>query len=532
MEGTMPNGFEHEPLTPADEEQLRRHGIPLEEARRQLERLRRPPLHACLDRPCSVGDGIGTLPPDETRRLGALHDRAAREGRAVRFVPASGAATRMFKELTTILLRDPLPAREQLEEEARTGGKDARALLEFIRGIDRLPFRAHLERALASRGATLQEMLERESYGSILRHLLSAEGMRYAELPKGLLEFHTYPEGPRTPFEEHLVEAIALFGDARGRCRVHFTVSPEHLPRFRAHLARVKDRLQAGSGARPEVEFSVQRSATDALGIDTEGRPFRKDDGTLLLRPSGHGALLGNLNDLGADIVFIKNVDNVAPDHRKGPTYAWTRALVGHLVEIQEGIFDVLRRMEARPGDDRAVEEAIRLARDRLRLDLPAENPNASREEIAAVVARALNRPLRVCGMVRNLGDPGGGPFWVRDRRGRARRQIVESVQVDPGSESQRALLERSTHFNPVFMACGLRDHRGRAFDLHRFVDPDAGIITVKSVQGRDVKAMERPGLWNGSMAEWNTVFVEVPRDVFNPAKTVNDLLRAEHQPA
>jgi hypothetical protein len=438
----------------------------------------------------------------------------------------------MFKELTTILLRDRPPGREQLEDEVRAGRKEARVLLEFIGGIDRLPFRAHLERALASRGIGLQEALERESYGSILKSLLSAEGMGYAEIPKGLLEFHAYPDGPRTPFEEHLVEAAALFGDARGRCRMHFSVSPEHLPRFRTHLENVRGRLQAGGGARHEVEFSVQRSSTDALGIDTEGRPFRRDDGMLLLRPSGHGALLENLNDLGADLVFIKNVDNVAPDHRKEPTYAWTRALIGLLVEIQEGIFDILRQTEARPGDERTVEEAIRLARDRLRLDLPAENPSASREEMAAVVAQELNRPLRVCGMVRNLGDPGGGPFWVRDRRDRARRQIVESVQVDPDSASQRALFERSTHFNPVFMACGVRDYRGRAFDLRRFVDPDAGIITVKSVQGREVKAMERPGLWNGSMAEWNTVFVEVPRDVFNPVKAVNDLLRTEHQPA
>ncbi len=528
----MPPESERIWLTPADEEQLQRHGISLEQARLQLERLRRPPSYARLERPCSVGDGIERLLPEEARRLGALHDRVAREGRVLKFVPASGAATRMFKELAAILLRDPVPGREQLEEEARAGRKEARVLLEFIRGIDRLPFRADLERVLASRGVRLQEALEQESYGLILKSLLSADGIGYAETPKGLLQFHAYPDGPRTPFEEHLVEAAALFGDAQGRCRVHFTVSPEHQLRFRAHLEEVRGRLQAGGGARYEVELSVQRSSTDSLGIDTEEQPFRRDDGTLLLRPSGHGALLENLSDLGADLVFIKNADNVAPDHRKEPTYVWTRTLVGLLVEIQEGIFDILRQAEARPGDERIVEEAIRLAGERLRMDLPAENPDASREEMATAAMKALNRPLRVCGMVRNIGEAGGGPFWVRDRRGRARRQIVEGVQVDPGSASQRALFERSSHFNPVFMACGVRDHRGRAFDLRRFVDPDAGIITVKSVQGREVKSMERPGLWNGSMAGWNTVFVEVPRDVFNPVKSVNDLLREEHQPA
>jgi hypothetical protein len=307
--------------------------------------------------------------------------------------------------------------------------------------------------------------------------------MDYGRLPKGLLEFHAYPDGSRSPFEEHLVEAASVVTNADGACRVHFTVSPDHVKPFESLLGRVREKHETALDTTFQVEFSTQQPSTDTVAVDSSGLPFRRADGGLLFRPSGHGALLENLGGLDAEWIWMKNIDNTVPDHLKPATHRWARALLGF-------------------G-----------ARRRRRTELP-------------------DRPVRVCGMVRNTGEPGGGPFWVRDAEGHASAHIVETAEIDPDAPEQRQILARSTHFNPVFMVCGLADRQGASYDLRNFVDPDRAIVTEKSFEGRALRALELPGLWNGSMAMWDTVFVEVPGDVFNPVKTVNDLLRDEHQPA
>lgn len=511
----------------ADVEQLERRGLDLEEAYRQVALLARPSHHVALERPCTRGDGIEVLTEDEAARLRPLAARAAEAGRCAAFVPASGAASRMFEDLLQILDRGrPLDPRS-LDEDLRAGKPEARVMSVFLEGLERFAFAEDLARVLARAGLDREGLLARGEYRAVLEALLTPAGLGLSETPKALVPFHLSAAGVRTAFEEHLVEATMLPAGAARRCRVHFTVSQEYLDRFLEQLERTRPPLEARCGVRFDVEFSVQKPSTDTLALDASGHPFRATDGTLLFRPAGHGALIENLQELDAEFAFVKNVDNVAVDAVKDATLAWNRTLTGELIETQAAIFALLARLEdardlAAPGD------ALAFARERLHALPPPES--ASTEHRRADAARLLDRPLRVCGMVPNTGEPGGGPFWVRGRDGALSLQVVESAQVDAADASQRETLARSTHFNPVFLACALRDRRGEAFDLRRFVDPEAVIVTKKSHAGRELITLERPGLWNGAMARWSTIFVEVPLAVFNPVKTVLDLLRPEHQ--
>ena len=466
-------------FSPRDLQQMASMGLDPGEAARQVALFRNPPPHTHVVRPCRPGDGIRSLTPAEHAALLARFDAAAREERIGKFVPASGAATRMFQDLLGFL---SAPANTEPSPAVRT----------FFENLDRFAFRGDL-------GA-------------------------YANLPKGLLPFHRYPEGARTPFEEHLVEAATQIRSGDGRCLLHFTVSPEHQDRFEQLLGRVRSVYEERFDCRFSVSFSTQRRSTDTLAVDPENRPFRLADGSLLFRPGGHGALLENLNELGRqgwDIVLLKNIDNVVPDARKPVVHLWKRLLGGCLLSLRERIFGLLDRLEA--GDDATSAEATELLERDLSRPLP--------EQVGAgFLIDALDRPLRVCGVVRNQGEPGGGPFWVRSSSGEISPQIVEISQIDSRDPEQREILQASTHFNPVDIACGLLDRHGRPYDLHRFVDPSTVFIAEKSHEGRPLKALERPGLWNGAMAGWNTVFVEVPDATFAPVKTVLDLLRPEHQ--
>ncbi|HEX6865277.1 MAG TPA: DUF4301 family protein [Thermoanaerobaculia bacterium] len=481
-------------FTPADLSQMAELGIAPAEALRQIELFRNPPPFTRVLRACRVGDGIRKLSKASEPWLLARFEEAVRRGRIAKLVPASGAATRMFKELLADLndgAQGPPPP------EVRTF-------------LDNLPRFAFYEDLGDVRTADRRTILER---------LLTEKGLNYAELPKGLLEFHRYPDGPRTPFEEHLVEAADVTRDADGVCRLHFTVSPQHRERFEALLEEVRARYEKKYNCRFEVSFSHQQRSTDTIAVDPENRPFRQDDGTLLFRPGGHGSLLDNLANLGWDLVLLKNIDNVVPDSRKPVVNGWKKALSGYLLALQERVFRALERLEADPA---ALDEASKLVEEELSRPIPAG------EDRRQFVIEALNRPLRVCGVVRNQGEPGGGPFWVEDERGQLSLQIVESSQIDP--EVRQEMLAGSTHFNPVDIVCALRDRHGAPYDLHRFVDPATVFISSKSHEGRPLKALERPGLWNGAMAGWNTVFVEVPDETFAPVKSVLDLLRPEHQ--
>jgi len=437
------------------------------------------------------------------------------------FVPASGAASRMFKVPLAFLDAGDAVTVEDLRRSAAHSG-DARALLEIVEALPRFAFFEQLVRAAAAVDFDATSIRSDADLRPLLRSLLGPEGLDYANLPKGLLAFHRYPDGSRTAFEEHLVEAARYGRDAKGVCRLHFTVSEDHLSRFRALADRVLPTYCARFSVRYDIEFSTQLPSTDSFAVTLEGEPFLLADGSLLFRPGGHGALIENLALIQSDLVFIKNIDNVVPDHAKAGTYLWRRVLGSVLLDMQGRIFAALDALER--GETRALDASMKLLAE-LGVELgPGEG--ASVDTVVAL----LDRPLRVCGMVPNTGEPGGGPFWVT-LDGRPSAQIVEATQVDARDSDQREILARATHFNPVDLVCAPLDRRGNPFDLRRFVDEDAVFLVEKSKDGRPLRSLERPGLWNGGMARWNTMFVEVPLSTFNPVKTVNALLAPAHQP-
>ena len=494
------------PFSEADRRQLRNHGIAEAEARRQLDLLRNPPEPITLAAPCTAGDGVEMVTEDSQTDLVERWRGAADAGRILKFVPASGAASRMFATLSRALTE--LDATGRIAD--RAAAADCRTLVE---SLDELPFAAELRGMLAEPvGAALT--LEPRT---LLRSLLGAGGLDYAQLPKALIPFHREGELARTPIEEQLAEAAALVADADRRCRVHFTIQAGWEPAFRDRSAKL-----AGDWA---LEFSVQEAATDTIAMDEKGLPFRSADDTLLLRPGGHGALLGNLDRLGADLVLVKNVDNVQPANRRQTGLHWQRVLVGRLVALQEESRCLIRRLEE--ADRSAASEAADFL---ARHFGPRGGSEGAGKPIPTDLIRSLDLPLRVCGMVPNRGETGGGPFWVRGKNGSVTRQIVETAEVSEAA-GQRDILAAATHFNPVLLALAVRDSNDRPYDLTCHVDPARAFISRKATDGREFRALEHPGLWNGSMARWNTVFVEVPAATFTPVKTVFDLLRQDHRP-
>lgn len=513
--------------TQGDLQQFAAQGTTAEEIERQVDLFRNPPPPVELARPCRIGDGVRVLTEAEIAEAPRLCDVARRQGRMTKFVPASGAASRMFQSLLAAQASGLAASRNEVESRAAGGDATAKFLLEFADNLPRFAFHDALAKALRESGRDLDELVVRGELGPIIDHLLTPVGLDYAQLPKGLLLFHRYGAGARTPFEEHLIEAAGYVRDGEGTCRLHLTVSPEHGERFRLLLENVRSAYETRFAARFDVRFSVQKESTNTVAVDLDNEPFRQDDGTLLFRPGGHGALIENLNDLGGDVLFLKNIDNVVPEHLAGLTILWKQGLAACLLKLQEQIHRHLSILDGPPHAG-ALEEAVSFARRELHLDLPVGGDFSERRDR---LVQRLDRPLRVCGVVENTGEPGGGPFWVRGEGGYLSLQIVESAQVDQNDPGQRAIFAASTHFNPVDVVCAVRDRRGEPYDLRRFADPRAVFIARKSSGGRDLKALERPGLWNGAMADWNTVFVEVPLLTFNPVKTVLDLLRPEHQP-
>lgn len=493
-------------LSDTDQAELRRHGISPEEASRQLRILHDPPRRVTLIRPCTINDGIETIAEGELDELAAFHQQAAAAGRWLKFVPASGAASRMF---------------------AMKSDDDPRRLCEHLH---KFAFHEVLAASFRDAGIELSDLLNGQEYSEIVDRLLNEPGLAYASQPKGLLLFHHYANGNRTPFEEHLREAASSFRGENNRCRAHFTVSEEHRNQFEALLAQLQPLIAEEMQVQVEVDFSVQKPSTDTLALNQEDAPARDSEGHILRRPGGHGALLENLNDLAADLIFVKNIDNVCHQRLQQPTQRWVQTLGGILIRLEQQVYALARALD---GDE--SEQSILSAEQFLSERFPGSlNCDEAGDDLKTRHDRAwriLNRPVRICGMVRNEGEPGGGPFWVRGADGSESVQIVESAETDPDDQNQQAIFRSSTHFNPVFMALGVRDYQGHPFHLPDFVDEDRYILAKKVSDGKTIRVLERPGLWNGSMAHWNTVFVEVPKQVFSPVKTVFDLLRDEHQP-
>lgn len=515
-------------LREADRREMDRLGITADQVRRQIAHFLRPSACIRLARPCTLEDGIVRIKQPEREIYLHLHAQAAAAGRFCKFVPASGAATRMFQVLHQAY--DAYGDLEDIKQRAANGEATAEAFLRLLAGISRFPFYADLKEVMARDGLSVETVLAQGQVTLLLQYLLTGRGLNYASLPKGLLKFHCYPSGCRTAFEEHLVEAAHDLCAQGGTCRVHFTISPEHEQRFNRLVQEVKPLYEKQFGVRYEIEFSFQNRNTDTLAVDADNRPFRDPQGNLLFRPGGHGALLPNLCDLKGDLVFIKNIDNVAPDHRKEPVLYWHKVLAGYLVHLQQRVHHWLRVLQAPVLGDQ-LEKVEEFCCSRLFITLPDAYPAWSVPERQAYLRGKLRRPLRVCGMVPNTGEPGGGPFWVAGPDKSLSLQIVEQAQVDFSDPGQEAVWRAATHFNPVNLVCALRDEEGHPFDLPQYVDQDACFIAEKFQDGRILKALELPGLWNGAMADWITVFVEVPLSTFNPVKTIADLLRPEHQP-
>lgn len=468
---------------------MEEHGLTPAALETQLKNFREGFPFLPVTRAASCGDGIRVLDAAGIEQAAARYDRAKESLRVVKFVPASGAATRMFKDLF---------------EFVREGRRTA-VVGELLANRRRFAFWPELRTII---GDDADELRTVEN--------IVAEGLRYGETPKGLVSFHRYGDEVRKAVEEHLVEG-AQYAAAGGEVKIHFTVSPEHLTRFEALLAEKIPGYESRFGVKYRISFSVQDPSTDTLAVNSDCTPFRRADGRLLFRPAGHGALIGNLGKIDADIVFVKNIDNVTTDARRGDTVLYKKALAGVLLALQERIFEYLMALEV-PGAE--LEPIAAFIENELCVKLPKDYGTP-------LLRRVLNRPIRVCGMVRNEGEPGGGPFWVAGADGLETLQIAESNQIAP---EKRKLMRSATHFNPVDLVCSFRTSKGGRFDLREFVDPATGFISRKSDGGRELLAQELPGLWNGAMARWNTVFVEVPITTFSPVKVVTDLLRPEHQ--
>ncbi|MEZ4827936.1 MAG: DUF4301 family protein [Bacteroidia bacterium] len=489
----------------------------------QIESFRKGFPFLKIDRAATVGDGIIRLEEAAVNENINRYESALANKKVLKFVPASGAASRMFKSLFSLMDSYKGTSDDQAKFEKDTSFQ---SVYTFFRRIDDFAFASDLKETFAS--GEWEKLLSEKNYPPILRHLLNDEGLGYGNLPKGLLQFHTYKEGPRTPAQEHLVEAANYCTVRGGTAYLHMTVSPEHKEKFTAHIAAKKAAIEAAFGVKIEVSFSIQKPSTDTIAVDPGNQPFRNPDGSLLFRPGGHGALIENLNEMDADVIFIKNIDNVVPDRLKEETYRYKKALAGVLLSVQETVFAYLDTLET--ADDVQLSEIDSFIRHTLCTQPPAAFDSWDREKKKAYFRSKLNRPMRACGMVKNEGEPGGGPFWAQNSDGSVSLQIAESAQIDTQDPTQKDLMATATHFNPVDLVCAPRDRHGKSFDLLRFRDPQTGFISSKSQGGKELKALELPGLWNGAMSDWNTLFVEVPIITFNPVKTVNDLLRDEHQ--
>jgi len=465
----------------------------------------------------SVEKGIRRIPENEQAEyLDAWQNYLAQNKEIVKFVPASGAASRMFKDLFEFLAADYTLPTTTFEQ----------TFFDNIHHFAFCPALYHV--CIANEGKQLAELIAAGQYKAIVENLLLDKGLNYGQLPKGLILFHTYPEGERTAMEEHLVEGALYACNHARKVNVHFTVSPEHKMLFERLTRENTTYYSEEFGIDYHIDFSEQKPSTDTLAVDTDNQPFR-DDGQLVFRPGGHGALIQNLNDIEADVVFIKNIDNVVPDVFKPETVRYKQLIAGILVSYQQQMFDYLELIDSGQYTHEQLIEMLYFLQDRLCIKNP-DTKHLEDVELVLYIKSKLNRPLRVCGMVRNAGEPGGGPFLAVNSDGTISPQILESSQIDMKDPEKRALFERGTHFNPVDLVCTLKNYKGEKFNLPDYVDKNTGFISSKSKNGRELKALELPGLWNGAMSDWNTVFVEVPIATFNPVKVVNDLLRREHQ--
>ena len=504
-------------LQEKDLKQIAEKGISEQQIEKQLKQFETGFPFLRLEAAASIGKGIIAPSADEQKAyIKAWEDYKAEGKQVVKFVPASGAASRMFKDVFAFVDADYNVPTTDFEKI-------------YFAHIKSFAFYDELNAVCKkNEGKDIDTLISEGNYKAVAANMLKPEGLNYGQLPKGMLLFHKYAEGARTPMEEHLVEG-ALYAASKGEANVHFTVSHEHVPFFKQKVADKMQQYADKFGVKYKISFSEQKPSTDTIAANPDGTPFRNSDGSLLFRPGGHGALIENLNEINADVIFIKNIDNVVPDRLKPETVEWKQIIAGVLVTLQKQAFEYMQVLESGRYDHAKLEEIIRFVQQKLccRKQDIKELEDA---ELVIYLKKKLNRPMRVCGVVKNVGEPGGGPFLTYNQDGTVSLQILESSQIDKSNAEYMKMFTEGTHFNPVDLVCAVKDYQGQPYNLPDFVDPTTGFISSKSKNGKELQALELPGLWNGAMSDWSTVFVEVPLGTFNPVKTVNDLLREQHQ--
>jgi len=505
-------------ITTSDENILIKRGITTNQIEEQLNSFKNGFPYLKIQSAAEPGNGIIVVSEeDRVLLLKQWEEFLHTEAVILKFVPASGAASRMFKDLFEFIERKNNDPSNSFENK-------------FFDEIDNFAFYEDLNNVcIKNNGQTIDELKINKQFKVIVENLLLEKGLNYGSLPKGLLKFHTYATEVRTPMQEHLSEGILYAASTSGVVNIHFTVSKEHRLLFEKHLLESVTSFENIFNVKFNVGFSEQKPSTDTIAADKNNEPFRDKNGELVFRPGGHGSLIENLNDLDGDIIFIKNIDNVVPDSLKDSTVTYKKIIAGMLVNLQMQCFGYLNELENESIPKAKLDVIAKFCEVRLNNHHPDLN-SLTQIELRKYLYAKLNRPIRVCGMVKNVGEPGGGPFLTVNADGTVSPQILESSQIDMTNKNDKSMMMNSTHFNPVDLVCGVKDYLGKKFDLIQHIDKNTGFISLKSKNGLELKALELPGLWNGAMSDWNTIFIEVPIDTFNPVKTVNDLLRLQHQ--
>ena len=509
-----------------DIKHFQERGISVEKVTEQINSFKKGFPYVKLFKAARIQNGIKALDSElityYINKYESAHDLVK-----IKFVPASGAASRMFKALFEF-------RSAYINSNFNPGllKNDAyKQVSIFFSNIKKFAFYGDLMNVLQDDDENIEQLVRQNKLCVILDALFNASGLNYGALPKGLLKFHAYKKNSRTAVEEHMVEGAMYAKNADGTVKIHFTVSPEHQSLFQKVTDKVKGKYESDYNVKYDISYSVQKPSTDTIAVNIKNEPFRTKDGTIIFRPGGHGALIENLDEIDADIILMKNIDNVVPDDKKDYSVKYKKILAGVLLEYQEKIFNYLNLLKSPSTVQNSLaDEIIGFIKNELCILPDSRKINSDVQETLKYLIKILNRPIRVCGMVKNEGEPGGGPFWVRNMNGDVSLQVIEKSQIDSHNYEQNAILNSSTHFNPVDIVCGIKDYKGNKFELHQFIDPDTGFISKKTKDGRPLRALELPGLWNGAMSDWNTIFIEVPLSTFNPVKTVNDLLRSEHQ--
>ncbi len=506
-------------LTKKDIQQLKDHGLTIEKVFRQIETFSLGIPFVELVTAASVGNGIEVISPDNQQKLITFYEDRKDSLDIVKFIPASGAATRMFKFLFQFL-EEYNPEEETLNSYLKKGEYEMSSV--FFNSMRDFPFLSSVRKKIRENYPDFKHGTKGLRSYLFVKTMLEVEGLNFANLPKGLIPFHKYRKYSTTAFEEHLYET-AFYASVNENVYLHFTFSEKHVPFFKEEFEIVNNRVSKKTKTKIHISYSFQKKETDTIAVNKDNTLYRNDSKELVFRPSGHGALMENLNEVDADIIFIKNIDNVAAEEFVEEIAFHKKVLAGKLLWIQEKVFTYLKQVLKEEVSQEKISEIKSFLWNELNIKESPSDPG--------LIANILNRPIRVCGVVKNTGEPGGGPFWIKNEYGKILLQIVEISQINTQDSRQSDMVSEATHFNPVDIVCGVKDYKGEKFDLSKYIDPKAGIISQKTQNGKSLKALELPGLWNGAMAGWNTAFVEVPLITFNPVKTVNDLLNKEHRP-